>query len=74
MTCDAPDVSPWGASRQEGCAGRRVAGPGGFAADPLYWAGSADLRTVAGADGFAVFPAGDREYAPGEVVDFLRLG
>jgi molybdopterin molybdotransferase len=42
--------------------------------DPLDWAGSADLRTVAGADGFAVFPAGDHEYAPGEVVDFLDLG
>ena len=27
---------------------------------PLDWAGSADLKTVARADGFAVFPSGDR--------------
>lgn len=39
----------------------------------LNWAGSADLRTVAEADGFAVFPAGDRAYDAGEVVGFLRL-
>jgi molybdopterin molybdotransferase len=38
------------------------------------WAGSADLRTVARADGFAVFPAGDRSYQPGEIVRFLPLG
>jgi molybdopterin molybdotransferase len=44
------------------------------AVEPLDWAGSADLRTVAQADGFAVFPAGDRVYQPGEVVDFLHLG
>ena len=29
--------------------------------ETLDWAGSADLRTVAAADGFAVFPAGDRD-------------
>lgn len=40
---------------------------------PLTWAGSADLRTVAAADGFAAFPAGDRDYEPGEVVQFLRM-
>ena len=39
----------------------------------LDWAGSADLCTVARADGFAVFPAGDRDYAPGEIVGFLPL-
>ncbi len=38
---------------------------------PLDWAGSADLRTVALADGFAAFPAGDRPFAPGEFVPFL---
>jgi molybdopterin molybdotransferase len=42
--------------------------------EPLAWAGSADLRTVAGAHGFAHFPAGDRSYAAGDVVAFLRLG
>jgi molybdopterin molybdotransferase len=39
----------------------------------LGWAGSADLRTVASADGFAVFPAGDRIFEPGEVVRFLPI-
>ncbi len=42
--------------------------------EPLEWAGSADLRTVARADGFAVFPPGDRVYASGEIVRFLPLG
>jgi molybdopterin molybdotransferase len=41
--------------------------------EPLDWAGSADLRTVAAADGFAIFPAGTRAYAAGEVVGFLPL-
>jgi molybdopterin molybdotransferase len=40
---------------------------------PLSWAGSPDLRTVAYADGFAVFPAGDRDYAPGDAIEFLPL-
>jgi molybdopterin molybdotransferase len=43
------------------------------AADPLDWAGSADLLTVAQADGFAVFPAGDRVFEAGEIVRFLPL-
>jgi molybdopterin molybdotransferase len=55
---------------------RRV--PGADPGDPapletLAWAGSADLRTVAAADGFAVFPAGDRDYDPGEIVGFLPM-
>jgi len=41
---------------------------------PLDWAGSADLRSAAAADGFAGFAAGDREYRGGEIVRFLRLG
>jgi molybdopterin molybdotransferase len=41
--------------------------------ETLDWSGSADLRTVALADGFAVFPAGDRDYDPGEAVGFLPL-
>jgi molybdopterin molybdotransferase len=41
--------------------------------EPLPWAGSADLRTVAAADGFAVFPPGEHSYAPGDVVAFLPL-
>src|SRR5262249_41499990 len=41
--------------------------------ETLDWSGSADLRTVALADGFAAFPAGDRDYAPGDTVDFLAM-
>jgi molybdopterin molybdotransferase len=41
--------------------------------EPLDWAGSADLRTIAMADGFAVFPAGDRDYPVGEPMGFLPL-
>ncbi len=41
--------------------------------DTLDWAGSADLRTVASADGFAIFPPGDRDYHPGEIVGFHPL-
>lgn len=41
---------------------------------PMAWGGSADLRTVASADGFAVFPAGDRCYQKGEIVEFVPLG
>jgi molybdopterin molybdotransferase len=42
--------------------------------ETLEWSGSADLRTVARAHGFAAFPAGDHDYTPGEVVDFLAIG
>lgn len=41
--------------------------------EPLAWAGSADLRAAAHADGFAHFPAGDRDYLPGEPVRFLPM-
>jgi molybdopterin molybdotransferase len=44
------------------------------ALEPLAWAGSADLKTVAQADGFAIFAAGDRTYQQGEIVGFLPLG
>jgi molybdopterin molybdotransferase len=43
-------------------------------ATPLDWAGSADLRTVADADGFLLFPPGDREHPASEIVRFLPLG
>jgi molybdopterin molybdotransferase len=52
----------------------RGSGASGLPAiEGLPWAGSADLRTASAADGFAVFPAGDRDYAAGEVVDFLPM-
>jgi molybdopterin molybdotransferase len=43
------------------------------AIEPLDWAGSADLRTVARADGFAIFPVGGRTYEAGEIVGFFPL-
>lgn len=42
--------------------------------EPLDWAGSADLRTLARADGLAVFPAGEQTYRAGEIVRVLPLG
>ncbi|MHC5538996.1 gephyrin-like molybdotransferase Glp, partial [Singulisphaera rosea] len=53
---------------------RRVEASNGFSLEPLDWAGSADLKAVALADGFAVFPAGDRDYVAGDVVEFVELG
>jgi molybdopterin molybdotransferase len=47
---------------------------GRTALEPLDWAGSADLKTVAQAHGFAIFAAGDRTYQQGEIVGFLPLG
>jgi molybdopterin molybdotransferase len=38
---------------------------------PLDWSGSADLRAVASADGFATFPAGDAQYQAGDSIEFL---
>ncbi len=56
---------------------RLVSGPSGPHGIPsietMSWSGSADLRTAAAADGFAVFAAGDRDYAPGEIVGFLPM-
>ncbi|CAN5685971.1 molybdopterin molybdotransferase MoeA [soil metagenome] len=52
----------------------RVVSPDGtMILEPLDWAGSPDLRTVAEADGFAAFPAGDRDYEAGDLVGFLQL-
>jgi molybdopterin molybdotransferase len=52
----------------------RLVERGGLTAvEPRPWAGSPDLLTVARSDGFAAFPAGDRDFEPGEPVGFLRL-
>jgi molybdopterin molybdotransferase len=48
-------------------------GPNPSSIETLAWSGSADLRAAAAADGFAVFAAGDRDYAPGEIVDYLPM-
>jgi molybdopterin molybdotransferase len=46
---------------------------GGTRVEPLNWAGSSDLRGAAAADGFAIFPAGERMYQEGERIGFLPL-
>ena len=48
-----------------------LSGPRTIEIETLPWSGSADLRAVASSDGFAAFPAGDRDYSPGEIVGFL---
>jgi molybdopterin molybdotransferase len=53
---------------------RLIADAGGPSVALLDWAGSADLKTVAEADGFAIFAAGERTYRKGEIVGFLPLG
>lgn len=50
-----------------------AASPRELLVEPLSWAGSADLCSVAQADGFAAFEAGDRDYGPGEIVGFLPM-
>jgi len=40
---------------------------------PLAWRGSSDLRGLAQANALAVFPAGDRQFSAGEVVEVLPL-
>jgi len=54
---------------------RLIAAPDGGEprVEPLTWSGSSDLRGVAGSDGFAIFPAGERIYERGERIGFLRL-
>ena len=46
---------------------------GGPWVEPLAWAGSADLRTLAQADGFVVFEPGDAVYPIGASRPFLSL-
>ena len=41
--------------------------------EPLDWKGSADMRTLCAADALALFPAGQRRYEPGEVIDVVPL-
>jgi molybdopterin molybdotransferase len=51
---------------------RRTRGKPGV--EPLEWAGSSDLSTVARAEGFVCFPPGEQTYRTGEIVRFLPLG
>jgi molybdopterin molybdotransferase len=40
---------------------------------PLAWSGSPDLKGLVGANAFAVFPAGDGEYAAGQRVSVVKF-
>lgn len=42
-------------------------------AEPLRWAGSADLRGLAAANGLLLFPAGDHDYAAGDALEALLV-
>ena len=48
---------------------RLVEEQGGWLAEPLPWKGSADLRTLADANGLIHFPPGKRTYSPGDIVE-----
>ena len=41
--------------------------------EPLAWQGSADMRALAQANSLAIFPAGDRDFQPGESIRFVAL-
>jgi molybdopterin molybdotransferase len=45
----------------------------GAIAKPLFWQGSADLRTLAAANCLIRFPAGDRHYPAGEAVEVMLI-
>ncbi len=49
------------------------AGFGAANIHPLRWAGSADLRGLAAANALIAFPAGDRTFAAGEMVEAISL-
>ncbi len=55
----------WPAAMTE-CDGERLV-------EPLAWQGSADLRTLANANGLAFFPPGERRFTAGESVDVHPL-
>ena len=72
LTTDSANAAIGPPSSRPGWSTRRRA-VGLPSIETLAWSGSADLRAAAGADGFAVFAAGDRDYPPGEIVDFLPM-
>ncbi len=45
----------------------------GARVEPLRWRGSGDLATLARANALAIFPAGDRLFPAGTVVEVIRL-
>lgn len=47
--------------------------PDGLIVEPTAWKGSADLRGFAGANALIAFPAGDRTFTAGEIVETLPL-
>ena len=53
--------------------GKLVNSPEGALVEPTNWHGSADLRGFVGANVLVIFPAGQRRYQPGDLVDVLPL-
>ena len=47
---------------------------GTFHATPVAWRGSADLAALVHANALVHFPAGERKYSLGEIVDVHPLG
>ena len=45
--------------------------PRGIVVEPVAWRGSGDLRTLAEADCWIAFPAGDQKYEAGHPVDVI---
>jgi molybdopterin molybdotransferase len=45
----------------------------GLTASPVPWFGSADLRSISQANGFAVLPAEERSYPVGELIDVVAM-
>jgi molybdopterin molybdotransferase len=52
---------------------KMVSSPEGLLVETTAWHGSADLRGFAGANALAIFPAGDRCYQAGEVVNIIQI-
>jgi molybdopterin molybdotransferase len=52
---------------------RLAVGVGGWRVRPVPWYGSPDLRAVAAANAFVVFPAGDHQHRAGQTFPVLRV-
>ena len=46
---------------------------GNLTVEPIDWQGSADQRSLVAANGLAMFPAGDHDFSPGDLVSTIPL-